>query len=328
MLRTSRPTDSGEQQAPHRHPRGATSPIRPWEPHDSAGWVFAGIVVLLSCLAWALHISAQQQEFLVHMVSQKAAATTFSGWSSSLAKVRNIGAAAAMVEHHKASLQNLDEKQVEIGSDTTVTLDTPILRTIGKVVFIRPDKTIGWCTGTLAGTNQVVITAAHCLLDTQGRWNSNIAFVYQYGTIEQRLFSATCAVVPVAWGKEGGDELYAHDVGFLQLQEPAPANPLKLATQAKPGKVLKAGYSDQHWNGALVYAQEGIFVRDSPREYRSYKDKFGKGSSGNPWLDEQGDVVSLSSHFHTSHPEQMIGPRLGERARRQMQLAADGCQSP
>jgi V8-like Glu-specific endopeptidase len=113
-----------------------------------------------------------------------------------------------------------------------------VARSTGRVFFTLDD--IGYsCSGSAvdAAAGDVVVTAAHCVSNTAGRWAANWIFVpgYRDGTEPYGAFTARRFFVSPLWagpgGKAGGaDERY--DVAFVTVNSP-PQGPGRNAQAAE-----------------------------------------------------------------------------------------------
>jgi len=120
---------------------------------------------------------------------------------------------------------------------------------VGRI-DINPDKG-GFCTGALIATD-LVLTAAHCVMDAQGRPNDPGKMMFRAGYAAGQSIATSAVLRTVAHpdydptSPVSADNL-RHDVALLQLATPVPAAvaaPYQLASPGQGDAISVVSYAD------------------------------------------------------------------------------------
>jgi V8-like Glu-specific endopeptidase len=218
---------------------------------------------------------------------------------------------------------------------------------VGKVFFTLGTQNYV-CSGTLVAGGQVdvVLTAAHCVTDAQGKdgavhWATNWVFVpgfsntaLPYGEYSARRFFAA----PDWTGPQGGTEQY--DVAFVQV---TPATLYSGTRAATPPPALVVKFSGSQDTAPASQAYVFGYPADPPYSglYLNYcagsagasggsarmSCAMTAGDSGGPWLagfnadSGSGQVVAISTYKVSDDMRELYGAVLGPEARALYQQA-------
>ncbi|MEH6867937.1 trypsin-like serine peptidase [Priestia megaterium] len=193
----------------------------------------------------------------------------------------------------------MSKNNVEIPNET---METPFPVDVSK----RPYYVIGKIFATneaghdLAGTAQfvghchMIMTAAHCLTDDNGKPYKNIHFVRAYGSSNQQACSITEWKTAPNWDGGGSTASSANDYAFCYTPDRAPdfigfqiGTPDRTDLQA-------IGYPINYGNAQIMYAVNGtIFIEpEYPGIYKMKGNPMSHGCSGGGWIKD----VSSEQH--------------------------------
>ncbi|MCC6382978.1 MAG: trypsin-like serine protease [Dehalococcoidia bacterium] len=194
--------------------------------------------------------------------------------------------AAALSRPGAASVFGADDR-VQV-ADTTL----PLMRTIAQLVlFDSSDKIRGLCTGTLLNHN-VVLTAAHCLYDSE--WGGPIPSVLVVPAENGRVFPFGTAVgrrftVPQGWVDSAGALPSLYDFGLLFLEgnpfnsRLAPYFTVGAPTNAyltPPRGLATAGYPGDKPPGTMWATKSTVYALDAGYVFSHLDER--EGQSGSP----------------------------------------------
>ena len=120
---------------------------------------------------------------------------------------------------------------------------------VGKLLFTKDDGKISSCSAAFAGSNDVIVTAAHCVMTSSGDWNENFLFIRAYGSENQDVYAIQCVSVPGRWGELTDANLLPFDYAFLRSTRKSTVGSLGITNGQPPGKLTIVGYSDSHYEG-------------------------------------------------------------------------------
>lgn len=204
-----------------------------------------------------------------------------------------------------------------------------VTRAVGKVFFTL-GRTDYVCSGTAVDSPHadVVLTAAHCVSDGDGRWATNWLFApgYRGGTEPYGAYPARRFFVPGGWP---GSEQY--DVAFVQVSGGALPGGLPIGFAAQPVAPARAyvfGYPTlAPYTGLYANYCAGPAQPASGGSAR-IACTMTAGDSGGPWLagfrpqPGTGTVVAVSTYKLAGDMSVLYGAMLGPAAQAEYQQAS------
>ncbi|MEE4661605.1 MAG: hypothetical protein V2J89_14130 [Halieaceae bacterium] len=195
---------------------------------------------------------------------------------------------------------------------------------VGKLLYLKPDDSVATCSAALTGANDVVLTAAHCVLSPSGDWHRYFIFIKGYGMPRHEVFAVSCAAVANAWGSLSGVDAYAYDYAFLKLRRVNPGGSLGITNALPPRDLHLVGYSDNVLEGRRMLelnvrldGMQGQLIRASRNPLRL-------GSSGMPWI-ASSIVHSVSSFYLPNEQFSMWGPLFTDHTFKLLDFVKAGC---
>ncbi|HHW4678363.1 MAG TPA: trypsin-like serine peptidase [Xylella sp.] len=186
----------------------------------------------------------------------------------------------------------------------------------GKLFFKDPDGKDSNCTAEFVGSNQILMTAAHCLNDGKGNWNTNIVFSPRYrGKDRFKVSGTSCTVVPAIWNGKN----YQKDYGFVVANRLGPGW-LGLKTGIPYSSWTAIGYPKNYGNAQYLQRVDGfkaphdpmiigaiVGMQNNPMQY---------GASGGAWIGDLNTggqaggnyAIGLNSFIMNNRPYIMYGP--------------------
>ncbi|MBT4161323.1 MAG: hypothetical protein HOE54_08455, partial [Gammaproteobacteria bacterium] len=193
-----------------------------------------------------------------------------------------------------------------------------------KLFFTHNTGEIASCSGAFAGAQQVIVTAAHCVMNSEGDWNSDFLFIKGYGSPEQEMFAIECIALPEKWGDLQGEASLDFDYAFLRTKRLNQENSWEISDQPPPEKLTIVGYSDKYYDGKHMIEVVVDTLSTLPFRIGSTNNSLGKGSSGSPWFGEK-FVHSVSSHYLNKRSDVMWGPRMSDETQSVLAYTQNHC---
>jgi hypothetical protein len=208
---------------------------------------------------------------------------------------------------------------------------TPPLTTHGKVFGKLPGLGPFECSATVASSasRTVVFTAGHCVYDPQsGRAAKRLAFVpaYDEGAQPFGKWTASASRTTRDWIRRGNFDfdyatLTIRPQGGLAIEDVVGGRPL--ATNQPRAQTYNAyGYPSNFANAQVMWGCRGAYAGDDPRPFPGGPAPVGMGcdmktgASGGGWVDDLGQLVSVSSFGYKRRPGFLYGPYLTPKAAR------------
>ena len=161
----------------------------------------------------------------------------------------------------------------------------------GKLFFTTPDGDSS-CTAQFVGSNRVLMTAAHCVMDGKtGKWYKNFRFQRAYNSGGGQTVGWECAAVYKAW-YEPTKENKPYDYAFLYTNTNSGAGWMGFRTNLPYSSWTAIGYPKNFYcakkmgrvTGSKGSTGTGVVEMDDNPMY--------KGASGGAWI---GDLNSTST---------------------------------
>jgi len=214
----------------------------------------------------------------------------------------------------------------------------------GVVFGVFPGQGGYRCSGSIVDSSQgdTILTAGHCVIDAgSGIHATNIIFVpgYRLGSQPYGEYDALAFTVTSQWAATAPSSYpdQASDVAFLTVEEKSGDSiaedigslPIKFYSSRNQTYTAYGYPSDSPYDGSRLYsltnplAMSDPFFIPAPIAMTS---DFTGGSSGGPWTDSSGNVVSINSYRYPSSPTMssyMFGPYFGNMIAATYQDASD-----
>lgn len=281
--------------------------------------------LVAAALAAGLSVAAGSGHRAVATGSEQRAAGTATYWTPA----RMASAVAAAPAASSAPAQPADYWLTgnTDGHGLRWTHGGAVTRAVGKVFFTL-GSTDYVCSGTAVDSPHadVVLTAAHCVSDSDGRWATNWVFVpgYQDGSEPYGTYPARRFFVSPHWP---GSEQY--DVAFVQVSRALPSQlPVAFGTRPALAHTYVFGYpSLVPYSGLYLNycaGSAGLVSGGSARLACSMT----AGDSGGPWFTGfsprpgAGTVVAVSTYKLAGNMSVLYGAVLGSAAQSLYQQAS------
>ncbi|MBS9446460.1 trypsin-like serine peptidase [Xylella fastidiosa] len=177
----------------------------------------------------------------------------------------------------------------------------------GKLYFTDPDSHEDYeCTAEFVTSNRVLMTAGHCLMNSNGHWNTNIVFAPRFRGKERFKKSGTsCKAVPNGLINKYSDYNHSKDYGFIVAYREGPGW-LGLKTNIPYNNWTAIGYPENYSDGKYLQRVDGskgstdttVEMKNNPMEH---------GSSGGAWIGElnttqvRGNYAIGLNSFHVNN---------------------------
>lgn len=174
----------------------------------------------------------------------------------------------------------------------------------GRLTF-RDDKgSAKWCSAQYVDDLKVILTAAHCVISTNGVWHTDFSFARASADgVAPQTVDWRCISIFDAYHKPSVN--YAYDYAFILAKTDDERRVLELETGIPASSDLTAiGYPSVPDNGRFMYKVDGTWLRVAGGIVTMANNPLTAGSSGGAWFTDfeaGGDhdknrVVSLNSH--------------------------------
>ncbi|MCD8459797.1 hypothetical protein LPH44_12045 (plasmid) [Xylella taiwanensis] len=153
------------------------------------------------------------------------------------------------------------------------------------------------CTAEFVGSNQILMTAAHCLMDDNGNWHTNIVFAPRYRGGKRFKNSGTgCKSVPSNYITKDGINHVA-DYGFITSNRSGPGW-LGLKIRIPYTKWTAIGYPDNYKGGRHLMRVDGSKGSSYENDtVQMLNNPMGEGSSGGAWIAEVNTSNSVGGNY-------------------------------
>lgn len=198
---------------------------------------------------------------------------------------------------------------------------------IGKLYYrvVGDSRGNRFCTAFFI-SDDVLMTAAHCVMGVDGRWREDIVFLGNVGTENAEFYSIQCIALPVEWGNSSDEEVFAYDFAMLKTTRSSDRSYLSLVASSASAaeKVRIIGYGSELYN-RMIELKLGAEFHAERSHLSVHGNPMASGSSGSPWIDHQFNVVSISSHFEGLSGSNLNGPVFDEQVESLREYVAGGC---
>ncbi len=197
---------------------------------------------------------------------------------------------------------------------------------IGRLFFRKPDGTPGTCSAGFTGREDTLVTAAHCLVQQDGQWNTDFLFYRLYGTGLQEAYPVRCVAAPRPWVELQGGERLSHDIGFFSVGGETRAGFLGISKGLPAERLELAGYSDSYYDGQIPVTITAPSFYSPSGLLGTLGNPLGRGSSGTPWT-ALNTVYSVSSFYTDGDTRVMWGPRVTSGTMSTLEYVLSACSS-
>jgi len=180
---------------------------------------------------------------------------------------------------------------------------------IGKLLFVKPSGDAGSCTATFVATNNVLFTAANCIINSEGVAHEDLIFISAYGSVAQQTYGINCVAMPSEWTTAQGADQWRHNYAFLRTARTSTYGGLGLTNALVPKRLSQAGFSDVIEDGLKMQRLDADAYMTKDGLVGTAYTGLGGATSGNPWL-RNSIIYSISSHYDSEYPSILLGPRI------------------
>lgn len=216
---------------------------------------------------------------------------------------------------------------------------TQVAKTTGKVFFKFGEAGYVCSASAVAGQENLVLTAGHCVWDDVAEFATSWMFVPGYnGEAPYGEWTATSLFTTSAWAAPAGDA-WPDDAGVAVVSDGSdatlsdelgtlPAVASDAGQDSLTGETYSAfGYpaAQKYKGGTLTYCQGPVEAGYDGEDTLSMACDMTGGSSGGPWFggpDGTGDIVSVNSYGYRGLTR-MFGPTFDSSQEGALYAAAD-----
>ncbi|WP_175392979.1 trypsin-like serine peptidase [Leisingera sp. JC1] len=213
-------------------------------------------------------------------------------------------------------------------------------RYAGKLFLVGDgNEFVELCSAQYAGANDVVLTAAHCVIDKAGNTlhAGNLVFLHGYNANTPLKASkvsqlVTCIALPNAYRANKPN----HDYAFLKMQAAGSQGHFTLGRGMMDAEVVTStGYPSNFNSGKELMAVHGARTKYSDliiKDVQLFKgNPFGDGSSGGAWVNPAKEVIGVNAKIlgtpggPASDDNQVISPIFDDTFKKLFDYANAGC---
>ncbi|MEM6310238.1 MAG: trypsin-like peptidase domain-containing protein [Pseudomonadota bacterium] len=158
---------------------------------------------------------------------------------------------------------------------------------VGRIITKMSDGNTYSCTAQFIGSVNVVLTAAHCLWDTNANGLSlDVTMTRGKGGSGSQKITFTCAIAFSEFDGSSSNPNYAYDYALLYAGQPSQAGFLNYSTNAPQETIMSVGYPQNYGNMGKLYEVQGYLDGPASKAGMMQMDQnpFSKGSSGGAWI--------------------------------------------
>jgi len=195
---------------------------------------------------------------------------------------------------------------------------------IGKLLFVKPSGEAGSCTATFVATNNILLTAANCIISDEGVTHEDLIFVSAYGSVAQQTYAINCLAMPGEWPTTQGADRWRYNYAFMRTARTSTFGGLGLTNALVPKRLSQAGYSDVIDDGMKMQRLDADAYMTKDGLVGTAYTGLGGATSGNPWL-RNSIIYSVSSHYDSEYPSILLGPRITSDTMKLLNRMRQGC---
>jgi V8-like Glu-specific endopeptidase len=186
-----------------------------------------------------------------------------------------------------------------------------------------------WCTAEYVGNHRILLTAAHCVMDTKtGNWKSNFKFIQQASRMDGGYWRY--AKNETVWSDfyNNGKINWAHDYAFICTTKDSAFGWMGFAANENYNDWTSIGYPGNYGNGLYMYQVDGNNGGITNNVVKMLNNPMGPGSSGGAWIYNPSSdrfANSVNSFEYSGEPNNTYGPYFDMDAWTLYQYAVDHC---
>ncbi|TNW24066.1 trypsin-like serine peptidase [Xylella fastidiosa] len=168
----------------------------------------------------------------------------------------------------------------------------------GKIYSTDPVNNSDYvCTAEFVTSNHVLMTAGHCLMDSNGHWRENIVFLPRFRGKEKFKKSGTsCKAVPNGLINEQGNYNFNKDYGFIVAYREGPGW-FGLKTNIPYNNWTAIGYPRNYGNVKYLQRVDGSKGRVYNSIVEMKNNPMEEGSSGGAWIGELNTTDQVRGNY-------------------------------
>lgn len=195
-------------------------------------------------------------------------------------------------------------------------------KTGGKLFFTLKGRDYS-CSAQFVGSSRVLMTAAHCVRATNGRWATNVIFKRAYANGGGQKFRAQCLATFNNW-VTGGDSDWRWDYAFIKTHKASTTGWLGLTTQIPYKQFQAIGYPRNYGATKYMYKVAGKRGKITDGVVQMRGNPMREGSSGGAWL-KGSYAIGLNSFYIRGNRTNMWGPYFDNNTLDLYHFAKNGC---
>lgn len=214
-------------------------------------------------------------------------------------------------------------------SDTPIAQAAPVRADVTAVpykfagrLFLTRGGAKRSCSAQFAGNSNVLLTAAHCVRDSNGTWASDLIFVQAYADGKGTRYSVSCMKTARNWVSTDPAR-HQWDYAFLRTEKSATGSiPISFQLSATTWQAI--GYPSNYEMAKFMQRVVGAKGQVGNGVIEMKGNPMRKGNSGGAWI-AGSNIVGLNSFHKTGNTTDEWSPNFNHATRTLYDAAVGGC---
>ncbi|TCS92575.1 trypsin-like serine peptidase [Hazenella coriacea] len=175
----------------------------------------------------------------------------------------------------------------------------------GKLFVSDPDGTNRTGTAQFVSSGNILLTAAHVVIDDKGNFRKHPVFARAYDQDQGESFVVKGILVWDEWIKNKNP---AYDYAFCLTSKPYEEGVMSLKLGCTYSQFQSIGYPENYGLKREMYAVNGTKGMVSRQVVQMKGNPFGKGASGGAWIAEEKYIIGNNSFRLNNDLDSLWGP--------------------